>query len=232
MPMTRLAARKAALGNINHRELPGRISSRPDIRSKCLFCSRHWSRHLSIEIRRQMTTRGLCPCRVRSQPSVFRKRRGRSTGPPSAEGRGMAGSAQRAGRGNDCRNRCGGLEQAGGPRHYSRGLVAARYVACRPAPSVPGRPTAGQGRRLAARMLRDRLAVGRWASGGGAIASWGVGAGEIQPSSRSTSPFRTAQTTISCLLPNPSLSCMWWMVLRTVEERLPLDSAMAAYDIP
>ena len=35
---------------------------------------------------------------------------------------------ERAGRGNDCRNRCGGLEQAGGPRRYSRGLVAARSV--------------------------------------------------------------------------------------------------------
>ena len=66
-----------------------------------------------------------------------------------------------------------------------------------------------QGRLLAARMLRICLAVRRWAGGGGAIASWGVGAGETQPSSRSTSPFRTAQTTISCLLPNPSFSCMW-----------------------
>ena len=153
-----------------------------------------------------MTTRGLSPCHGRSQPSVFRKRRGRSTGLPSADGRGMG---ERAGRSRKRRNRCGGLRKAGGPRRYSRGLVAARSVACRPAPSVPGGPTAGQGRRLAARMLRDRLAVGRWAGGGGAIESWGAGAGEIQPSSRSTSPFRTAQTTISCLLPNPSFSCMW-----------------------
>ena len=54
-------------------------------------------------------------------------------------------------------------------------------------------------------MLRDGLAVGRWAGGGGAIESWGVSAGEIQPSFQSTSPFRTAQTTTSCLLSNPSL---------------------------
>ena len=124
-------------------------------------------------------------------------------------GCGPGNGRERAGRGNDCRNRCGGLKQAGGPRHYSRGLVAARYVACRSDLPFLGGPTAGQGRRLAARMLRDRLAVGRWTGGGGAIESWGVGAGETQSSSRSTSPFRTAQTTISCLLPNPSLSCMW-----------------------
>ncbi len=35
-----------------------------------------------------MTTKCLCPCRGKSQPSVFRKRRGRSTGLPSADGRG------------------------------------------------------------------------------------------------------------------------------------------------
>ena len=57
-------------------------------------------------------------------------------------------------------------------------------------------------------MLRYRLAVGRWAGGGDAIWSWGVGAGEIQPSFQSSRPFRTAQTTISCLLSYPSLSCM------------------------
>ena len=114
-----------------------------------------------------------------------------------------------AGRGCECRNRCGALEQARGPRRYSRGLVADRSVACRSASSVPGGPPAGQGRRLAARMLRVCLAVGRWKGGGGAIESWGVGAERIQSSSRSTSPFRTAQTTISCLLPNPSLPCMW-----------------------
>ena len=76
-------------------------------------------------------------------------------------------------------------------------------------PEVPGGPPGGQGRRLAGRMLRDCLAVGRWAGGGGAIESWGVSAGEIQPSFQSTSPFRTAQTTTSCLLSNPSLSCIW-----------------------
>ena len=43
-----------------------------------------------------MTTRRLCPCRGRSQPSMFRKRRGRSTGLASAGGRGMAGSARGA----------------------------------------------------------------------------------------------------------------------------------------
>ncbi len=88
-----------------------------------------------------MTTRGLCTCRGRSQPGVFRKRCGRSTGLPSADGRGMAG------RSRERRNGGGGLEQAGGPRRYSRGLVAARSVTCRSASSVPGGPTAGQGRR-------------------------------------------------------------------------------------
>ena len=58
-------------------------------------------------------------------------------------------------------------------------------------------------------MLRDGLAVGRWAGGGGAIESWGVSVEGIQPSFQSTSPFRTAQTTTSCLLSNPSLFCMW-----------------------
>ena len=43
-----------------------------------------------------MPTRCLYPCRGRSQPSVFKKRRGRSTGLPSADGRGMAGSARGA----------------------------------------------------------------------------------------------------------------------------------------
>ena len=116
---------------------------------------------------------------------------------------------ERAGRSRERRNGCGGLRQARGPRRYSRGLVAARSVACRPDSPVPGGPPGGQGRRLAARMLRYCLAEGRWAGGGGAIESWGVSMGEIQPSFQSTSPFRTAQTTTSCLLSNPSLSCMW-----------------------
>ena len=104
---------------------------------------------------------------------MFRKRRGRSTGPLSADGRGMAGSAR--GRSGERRNGCAGLEQAGGPRRYSRGLVAARSVTCRSASSVPGGPTAGQGRRLAARTLRVCLAVRRWAGGGGryrVMGSW------------------------------------------------------------
>ena len=41
-----------------------------------------------------MTTSGLCPYRGRSQPSVFSTSLGRSTGLPSADGRGMAGSAR------------------------------------------------------------------------------------------------------------------------------------------
>ena len=102
-----------------------------------------------------MTTRRLCPCRVRSQPSVFRKRRGRSTGPPSADGRGMG--RDRTTRSRECRNRCGGLKQARGPRRYSRGLVAVRISCLSACPSVLGGPPAGQGRRLAARMLRDCL---------------------------------------------------------------------------
>ena len=153
-----------------------------------------------------MPTSGLCPCRGRSLPSVFRKRRGRSTGLPSADGRGM--ERDRGKRSRECRNRCGALKQAGGPPRYSRGLVAARSVACRPASPVPGGSTAGQGRRLAARMPRYCPAVGRWAGGGGAIESWGVSVEEIQPSFQSSRPLRTAQTTISCLLSYPSLSCM------------------------
>ena len=43
-----------------------------------------------------MPTSGLCTRRGRSQPSVLSKRRRRSTGLPSAEGRGMAGSARGA----------------------------------------------------------------------------------------------------------------------------------------
>ena len=43
-----------------------------------------------------MPTMGLRPCRVRSQPSVFRKRRVRSTGLPSADGRGMEESERGA----------------------------------------------------------------------------------------------------------------------------------------
>ena len=153
-----------------------------------------------------MSTRGLCPCRVRSQPSVFRKRLGRSTGLPSADGQGMAVSARGA---------AVSVEIAAAVCNKSE---AAAVIAG--ASSLPGtlpvsllrlfrRSARGARRRLAARMLRDCLAVGRWAAGGGVIESWGVSAGEIQPSFQSTSPFRTAQTTISCLLSNPSLSCMW-----------------------
>ena len=40
---------------------------------------------------------------------------------------------ERAGRSRECRNRWGALKQARGPRRSSRGLVAARYVTCRPA---------------------------------------------------------------------------------------------------
>ena len=43
-----------------------------------------------------MPIRCLCPCRVRSQPGVVSKPLGRSTGLPSADGRGMAGSARGA----------------------------------------------------------------------------------------------------------------------------------------
>ena len=67
-------------------------------------------------------------------------------GTPSANGRGMGG--ERAGRSRKCRNRWDAPKQARGPRRYSRGLVAARYVTCRPASSVPGGSTAGQGRQL------------------------------------------------------------------------------------
>ena len=67
---------------------------------------------------------------------------------------------ERAGRSRECRNPWGALEQARGPRRYGRGLVAARYVTCRPVPSVPGGPPAGLGRRLAALMLRDCLLTG------------------------------------------------------------------------
>ena len=38
---------------------------------------------------------------------------------------------ERAGRSRERRNGCGGLKQARGPRRYSRGLVAARYVTAR-----------------------------------------------------------------------------------------------------
>ena len=55
------------------------------------------------------------------------------------------------------------------------------------------------------RRLEVCLTVGRWAGGGGVR---GVSVEEIQPCFQSTSPFRTAQTTTSCLLSNPSLSCM------------------------
>ena len=60
----------------------------------------------------------LCPCRGRSQPSVFRKRRGRSTGLPSADGRGIAGSAGRSG---EHRNRCVGLKQSRRPPPLQQG---------------------------------------------------------------------------------------------------------------
>ena len=63
-------------------------------------------------------------------------------------------------RSRECRNRYAGLKRAKGPRRYGRGLVAARYVTCRPDSSVPGGSQAGQGRRLAARMLRDCLLTG------------------------------------------------------------------------
>ena len=148
-------------------------------------------------------------------------------GTPSGWRSGNGG--ERAGRSRECRNRCGGLKQSRRPPPLQQGprRCRVRYLsAC----SVGSRRTDGGARQEAcganaagrssnrlsgsdgsfARIgLEVCLAVGRWAGGGGAIESWGVSAGETQPSSRSTSPFRTAQTTISCLLPNPSLSCMW-----------------------
>ena len=67
---------------------------------------------------------------------------------------------ERAGRSRERRNGWGALKQARGPRRYSRGLIDAGYFTFRPAPSVPGGPPAGQGRRLAARMLRYCLLTG------------------------------------------------------------------------
>ncbi len=154
-----------------------------------------------------MPIRGLCPCRVGSQPSMFRKRCGRSSGLPSAAGRGMAGSGGGVGVSVGMAAAVWNKPEAPAVTAGASSLIAPLPVGLLPRfPAGQGR---GQGRRLAARMLRVCLAVRRWVGGGGVIESWGASAGEIQPSSRSTSPFRTAQTTISCLLPNPSLSCMW-----------------------
>ena len=145
-----------------------------------------------------MPTRGLCPYRDWSQPSVFRKRRGRSTEFPSADGRGMAGSGRAVAVSVGI---AGALwNKRRGPRRYSRGLSAARYVTWRPAPSVPGGPAAGKAGGLrrercgtsfqpanrvgwVVRTRRSKVCtVGRWAGGGGAIESWGISVEETQPS--------------------------------------------------
>ena len=67
---------------------------------------------------------------------------------------------ERTGRSRERRNRCGGLKQARGPRRYSR---ASSLLAPSPVGLLRRFPAdrQGQGRRLAARVLRDCLAVGR-----------------------------------------------------------------------
>ena len=168
-------------------------------------CIEFATRHLSTEIRRPLPTKCLCHAAAGLSPAWS----GSDVGAQRDSHRSRGNGGERAGRSRERRNGCGSLRQAGGPRRYSRGLVAARYVACQSAPSVPGGPPGGKAGGLRRECCGSALPWDVERAVEGAIESWGVGVGEIQPSSRSTSPFRTAQTTISCLLPNPSLSWMW-----------------------